>query len=176
MSFKRFCGVCGNEWICESKLVEADVGEISPFCRNGPPHRSFPSRSNFNDEPVQHQPMVESSGDEGLVGLEGGFHDVLEAGELEILRVVCGEEDGEDVDTRAVFFLRQPGAVGFGEAVEAAGKGAVIAGGDLEPLDDELGHEQVSHHADDGGAHDADGGFVGLELLVDELDGAGGVA
>jgi hypothetical protein len=39
----------------------------------------------FHDQAVEDEAMVEAGGDERLVGFEGGFHDVLEAGEVEVL-------------------------------------------------------------------------------------------
>ena len=120
--------------------------------------------------------MVEPGGDERLVCLESGLHDVLEPAEREVLRIVHGEENGENIDAGAVLFLWQPGAIGLGEPVEGTGEGVEVAGGDLELIHDEARHEQIPNDVDDGRAHDADGGFFRFKLLVNELDRASGIS
>ncbi len=71
--------------------------------------------------------MIQSSGDQRLVGFEGRLHDALESGEIKIRRIRQREEDGENIDATAIFFLRQPSAVVLRQSVQCACECLIVA-------------------------------------------------
>ena len=93
-----------------------------------------------------------------------------------MLCVFGGEKDRINIHAGSIFFARQPRAIHFRKAVQRAGEGIVAAGGRLEFIHDQTREKQIAHGVDDRCAHDADGGFLGFEQVVDELNGMRGIA
>jgi len=51
--------------------------------------QSFASNRDFDNQAVEHQPVVKAGGDKRLVSLESGLHDLLEILKIEKPRIFC---------------------------------------------------------------------------------------